>query len=251
MNRKNFNTQLLQLIRQNTNETCAFNFNFLSFLNNALEDTALNTNELEIDNSIENRVMTTKLQAMIGGLIGKNIIQNESDHNNKFNGVMFMHTKKPCTPLSLIKEEVDTSDSIFSKEFFGNDKIMSLVLNRSAAIKNFLDAQQHFIALYSRPHDENTMKFLEDLTDQYDTLHLHHIDDINDDLHGAFYIVNENNNVTMIFVNSCQISSGSKQFDHIKIVIKKHLDIINDKVFQKIINILKNQNINLLELLGI
>lgn len=211
-----------------------------------------NNNYMELDDTLENRITVTNLQANLGGLIGKHVgIQNVFP-------TMIMSTTFPSTPLCLIGAE-DLLCEIVAPELLKHQDLIDKILLRSKAIDGFLKAGKTFIVLYMKEYGEKIMNNLRRLSELYPTLILKKIDFLPENLHGATYVVNEKNgDLEHIFLASVITTQCSQSLkDNLKlskIFIKncsdddfiEKLSSLNDLLikngidFTKIINLDKN-----------
>ena len=145
-----------------------------------------NNNYMELDDTLENRITVTNLQANLGGLIGEHVgIENVFP-------TMIMSTTFPSTPLCLIGRE-DLLNNIVAPELLNCTELIHKILLRSKAIEGFLKAGKTFIVLYIKEYDKEIMDNLKTLSQLYPTLILKKIDFLPENLHGATYVVNEKN----------------------------------------------------------
>ncbi len=145
-----------------------------------------NNNYMELDDTLENRITVTNLQANLGGLIGEHVgIENVFP-------TMIMSTTFPSTPLCLIGRE-DLLSNIVAPELLNCTELIHKILLRSKAIEGFLKAGKTFIVLYMKEYDKEIMDNLKTLSQLYPTLILKKIDFLPENLHGATYVVNEKN----------------------------------------------------------
>ncbi len=208
-----------------------------------------NNNYLELEETLENRIVVTDLQANLGGFIGECLV-----FPNMF-PTMIMSTMFPSTPLCTIDRE-DLLSEIVSPELLKYPELMDKILMRSKAIKGFLSAGKTFIVFYIKDYSNPVMENLHRLSDLYPTLILKKVDTLPDDLHGMTYIVNEkNDDLEHIFLASVITAQcGQALRDNLrlsKIFIKNCTDEDFMNKLSKLNNLLTANGVNLASVINL